>query len=122
MKKKLGREVEPLKLSNFFLLIFLNLTIHFFVISNPLNSNAKIGCSNPNFHWLVGSGEPCFQGRPIHDFMNLYAFTLLSHCRVMSQDPSSRSRYLLEGDSIQILPAVSQSARTLPLSYRGRAS
>ena len=38
--------------------------------------------------WLVGSGEPCFQGRPIQYFMNPYAFTL-SHCRVMSQDPSS---------------------------------
>ncbi len=26
--------------------------------------------------WLVGSGEPCFQGRPILYFMNQYAFTL----------------------------------------------
>ncbi len=32
----------------------------------------------------------------------------LSHCRVMSQDPSSRSRYPPPGgDSIQVLPAVS---------------
>ncbi len=36
--------------------------------------------------WLVGSGEPCFQGRPIQYFTNPYAF-ILSHCRVMSQDP-----------------------------------
>ncbi len=28
-------------------------------------------------YWLeVGSGEPCFQGRPILYFMNHYAFTL----------------------------------------------
>ena len=35
---------------------------------------------------MVGSGESCFQRRPIRYFTNPYAFTL-SHCRVMSQRP-----------------------------------
>ncbi len=38
--------------------------------------------------------------------MNPYAFAL-SHCKVLSQDPSSRSCYPPpEGDSIQVLPAA----------------
>ncbi len=46
-----------------------------------------------------------------------------SHCRVMSQDPSSRSRYSPEGDLIQVLPAVSFWKREhYRLSYRGRAT
>ncbi len=46
----------------------------------------------PHWHWLkrswlVGSGEPCFQGRPILYFMNHYAFTLFPTaglCLIMS--------------------------------------
>ncbi len=72
------------------------------------------------FGWLVCFGEPCFQGRPILYFTNTYAITL-SHCRVVSQDPSSRSRYPPpERDSIQVLPAVSfLEARTLPTELPG---
>ncbi len=47
-----------------------------------------------------------------------------SHCRVMSQDPSSQSRYPPppEGDSIQVLPAVSFWKRErYRLSHRGRS-
>ncbi len=59
--------------------------------------------------FLFFLGEPCFQGQSILYFTNPYAFTL-SHCRVVSPDPSSRSCYPSpEGDlsTIQVLPAVS---------------
>ncbi len=48
--------------------------------------------SGAKCHLVWFFGEPCFQGRPIRYFTNPYAVTL-SHCSVMSQDPSSRSRY-----------------------------
>ncbi len=56
--------------------------------------------------WLVGSGEPCFQGWPILYFMNPYAFTLPRQGYV-PRPFISISLSPPEGDSIQVLPAVS---------------
>ncbi len=69
---------------------------------------------------MVASGEPCFQGRPIRYFTNPYAFTL-SHCRVMSQDPSSRSRFPPPWGGFDPGPPSSQfsEARTLPTELPG---
>ncbi len=68
---------------------------------------------------LVGSGEPCFQGWPIRYFTNPYAFP--SHCRVMSQDPSFRSRYPPPWGGFDPGPPSSQflEAQTLPTELPG---
>ena len=58
--------------------------------------------------------------RPILYFMNPYAFTL-SHCRVMSQDPSSRSRYPpLRGIRSRSSQESVLEARTLPTELPGK--
>ncbi len=69
------------------------------------------------------SGEPCFQGRPIRYFTNPSAFTLIP---LQGYVPKPFISILLsplpEGDSIQVLPAVSFWKRErYRLSYRGWA-
>ena len=72
-------------------------------------------------HWLVGSGEPCFQGRPIRFSRILMPspfFPLQGY--VPRPFISISSSPLPKGDSIQVLPAVSFWKRErYRLSYRG---
>ena len=69
-------------------------------------------------HCLVGSGEPCFQGRPILYFMNPYAFTLIP---LKGYVPRPFISISLSPRSWFSQQSVLE-ARTLPLSYRGRAT
>ncbi len=64
--------------------------------------------------WLVGSGEPCFQRRPILYFMNYFAFTLPLQGYVPRPFISIGIRSRSSQQSVL-------EARTLPLSYQGRA-
>ncbi len=77
-----------------------------------------IVCEQPStcYDQKVGSGEPCFQGRPIWYFTNPYAFTLPLQGYVPRPFISIS---LSDGDSIQVLPAVSFFKRKRYwLSYR----
>ncbi len=74
-----------------------------------------------SYHWLVLGSLVSKDGRSYNSWVIMPS---PSHCRVMSQDPSSRSRYPREGDLIQVLPAVSfgSASATAELPGKGLVS
>ncbi len=72
-------------------------------------------------HNIFFSGEPCFQGRPILYFTDPYAFTLPLQGYVPRPFISISISPHLGGIRSRSSQQSVLEARTLPLSYRGRA-